>query len=155
MAEVTFTAVLEQFGTTATGIVLPEEKVLALGAGKRVAVVASLGHYSYRTTVGPYRGQYLMPVSAEHREGAGIKAGDKVKVTLRVDVDSRKVDLPTDLAAALKGKKAARDFFAALAPTHQKAYVTWIESAKKPETRAARVERAAQALIEGRKTHSG
>ena len=155
MSEVSFPAVLEQFGATATGIVLPEAKVLALGAGKRVAVVATIGRYSYRTTVGPYRGQYLMPVSAEHRDGAGIKAEDKVKVTLRVDTESRKLELPPDLKAALKGHKAARDFFVALAPTHQKAYITWIESAKKPETRAARVEKAAQALIEGRKTYSG
>jgi hypothetical protein len=155
MDKVFFSAVLEQFGATATGIALPEDKVLALGAGKRVAVVATLGSYSYRTTVGPYRGQYLMPVSAEHRDGAGIKAGDTVKVTLRVDSESRKLDLPPDLTAALKGHKAARDFFASLAPTYQKAYITWIESAKKPETRATRVERAAQALIGGRKSYSG
>jgi hypothetical protein len=154
MSHVSFTTTLEQFGKTATGIAVPEDKVLALGAGKRVAVVVSLGTYTYRTTVGPYRGQYLIPVAAEHREGAGLEAGDRVKVTLRLDTESRSLDLPPELSAALKGKKAARDFFAALAPTYQKAYITWIESAKKPETRAARVERAAQALMEGRKTYA-
>jgi uncharacterized protein YdeI (YjbR/CyaY-like superfamily) len=47
---------------------------------------------------------------------------------------------------------AGRATFARLAPSHQKEWVRWVDEAKKPETRAARIEKTATALREGRKT---
>jgi uncharacterized protein YdeI (YjbR/CyaY-like superfamily) len=43
-----FRATLELHGKTATGLVVPDEVVEALGAGKRPAVVVSFAGYSYR-----------------------------------------------------------------------------------------------------------
>jgi uncharacterized protein YdeI (YjbR/CyaY-like superfamily) len=45
---------------------------------------------------------------------------------------------------------AAAAFLAGLSHTHQLAYVLWIEDAKKPETRSARVVKAVQMLSEHR-----
>ena len=58
--------------------------------------------------------------------------------------------VPADLDAALDDD--ARTFFHGLAPSHRKEWVRWVEEAKKPETRAARVEKTAEALRAGRKT---
>lgn len=155
MPKVSFTTTLQQFGKTATGIEVPEDKVLALGAGKRVAITVAIGRYSYRTSVAPYRGMYLIPVAAEHREGAGIQAGERITVTMTPDTASRAIEMPADLAKALRGKKQALAFWKELSPSNQKAFATWIESAKKPETREARVATSAQALIDGRSSYRG
>jgi uncharacterized protein YdeI (YjbR/CyaY-like superfamily) len=51
-----------------------------------------------------------------------------------------------------EGDDTARAHYDALAYTHRKEWVRWIEEAKKPETRATRVEKTVLALREGRKT---
>ena len=72
-------------GKTATGIEVPPELIERLGAGKRPAVVVTIGPYTYRSTVGVMGGRALIPVSADHRRQAGIAAGDDIDVTLELD----------------------------------------------------------------------
>jgi uncharacterized protein YdeI (YjbR/CyaY-like superfamily) len=47
--------------------------------------------------------------------------------------------VPPDLASALKMDPVAAQYFEAFAPTRKKPILWWVYSAKKPETRAARV----------------
>jgi hypothetical protein len=148
-----FEAELELAGKTATGITVPPEVVDSLNAGKRVPVVVTIKKHSYRTTIAPYNGRYMIPVSAEHREAAGIKAGERIKIGVTVDTAPRQVAVPEDLAKALKKSKAASDFFASLSFTNQREYARWIEDAKKEETRDARVLKAIESLEAGKKTH--
>ena len=148
-----FTAELELHGRTATGIEVPEAVVLGLGGGKRAPVVATINGFSYRSTVAPYNGVYLLPVSAEIRSGAGIAAGDVLSVGLVLDTAKREVEVPEDMAAAIDADPAARDFFPSLSFSNQRGYVDWITQAKRQETRAARVAAAVVSLAEGRKTH--
>ena len=54
----------------------------------------------------------------------------------------------------MKKQAKAKEFFESLALSHQRAYVDWIEQAKKPETRATRVEKTVELLSEGKKTRS-
>jgi hypothetical protein len=148
-----FTAILELHGKTATGIEVPETVVTALAGGKRPPVTVTINGFSYRSTVAPYNGIFMLPVSAEVRQGAGISAGETVRVELVLDAAKREVTVPTDLAAALKADPAARDFFGSLSFSNQRGYVDWIEQAKKEETRTARVAKAIESLAAGRKTH--
>lgn len=148
-----FTALLELHGKTATGIEVPESVVVGLGAGKRPAVAVTLNGFTYRTTVAPYNGVYLIPVSAEVRASSGTSAGDHLTVTIELDTAPRTVTVPADLAVALEGRIPAQDFFESLSNSNQRGYVDWIEAAKKPETRAARVTKAVESLAVGRKTH--
>ena len=69
---------------------------------------------------------------------------------MELDTAPRETPLPEDLAAALD--EDARAFFDGLAPSHRKEWVRWVEEAKKPETRATRIERTAEALKAGRRT---
>src|SRR4051794_11356968 len=88
-------------GKTATGLPIPDEVVESLGAGKRVPVVITLGTYSYRTTVMPMDGRFFVPLSAEHRNAAGLTAGDELEVGIDIDDQPRQVVVPEDLAVAL------------------------------------------------------
>jgi hypothetical protein len=146
-----FRATVELGGKTATGIQVPDEVVEKLGSGKRPPVTVTLGGYTYRTTVAPMGGAFWVPLAAEHREAAGVAAGDEVDVVVELDSAPREVALPDDLSAAMDD--AARATFQGLAPSHKKEWVRWVEEAKKPETRTARIEKTVAGLKAGRKTH--
>ena len=135
------TSILQAAGMNATGIVVPDEVVEKLAAGKKPKVAVTLKGYTYRSTVAVMGGKYMLPLAKEHRDAAGVKANDKVEVTLELDTAPREVEVPKDFAAALKKAGLAKDF-TALAFTHRKEHVRAIEEAKAPETRLRRIEKA-------------
>jgi hypothetical protein len=137
-------------GKTATGLQVPDDVVAALGAGKRPPVTVTVGGYRYRTTVAVMGGAYWVPLAAEHREAAGVAAGQDVDVRVELDTAPREVPLPADLDAALD--ETARAAFTGLAPSHRKEWVRWVEEAKKPETRANRITTTVESLRAGKKT---
>lgn len=145
----TFRATIEQAGKTATGIQVPNEVVAGLGS-KRPPVRVTLRGHTYRSTIGARGGRYLLPVSAAHRAAAGVAAGDEVNVGIELDDEPREVVVPPDFATALDADDAARRTFAALSYSQQRWFVLGIEEAKKPETRARRIEKAVARLREGR-----
>ncbi len=145
-----FQTTLRRFGPNNTGIEVPDEVVAALGRGRRPKVVVTVNGYTYRSTVAPMGGQNLIPFAAEHRAASGIAGGDAIDVEIVVDDAPREVVLPDDLAGAIAAAPEARTFFDGLSYTNRRAYVLWIEDAKKPETRAARVAKAVEMLTEGR-----
>src|SRR6478735_3232727 len=128
-----FRAKVQLNGKTATGIEVPQKTFEGLDGGRRAKVVVTINGYSYRSTVGPYGGRVMLPLAAEHREGAGVEAGQTVSVELVLDTAERTVDVPKDLAAALKAA-GVRAQFDALSYTNRKEHVRAIEDAKKPET---------------------
>jgi hypothetical protein len=136
-------------GKTATGMPVPADVVAQLGS-KRAPVVVTLAGYTYRTTVAPMGGEFFVPLSAEHRTKAGVAAGDAVDVDIERDDAPREVAVPDDLAAAIGRVKVAATTFDKLAYSHRKEYVRWIEEAKRPATRAARVAKAVEMLREGK-----
>jgi hypothetical protein len=141
------TSVLKAEGMNATGLPVPAAVVEKLGAGKRPRVTVTLEGYTYRSTVAVYGGEFVLPLAAAHREAAGVKAGQPVQVTVELDTAPREVELPKDLAAALK-KAGVRAAFDALAFTHRKEHVRAIEEARAPETRARRIDKAV-AMVAG------
>jgi hypothetical protein len=146
-----FKAKLLQAGKTATGIEVPENVVLSFDAGKRIKVTATLNGYAYRTSVAPYQGKYMLPVSADVRAKANIAAGQTVEVALALDTAPREVTVPADFAKALKTSPVAKKNFEALAFSHQSQHVLAIEGAKAAETRARRIEKAIAMLVAGKK----
>jgi hypothetical protein len=147
---VKFRATIELGGKTATGIEVPTTVVEKLDAGKRVKVLATIGSHTYRSSVAPMGGRFMLPVSAEVREAAGVAAGDVVDVNLELDTAERVAEVPADLAAALKRDKKAKTFFDGLSYSQQRWFTLSVEGAKKPETRQRRVDKAIEMLREGR-----
>ncbi|HET7471807.1 MAG TPA: YdeI/OmpD-associated family protein [Candidatus Limnocylindrales bacterium] len=143
-------ALLETTGKTAVGFEVPEETVLALGKGKRPPVRVTINGYTYRSTVAPMGGRYLIGVSAENRAGAGVAGGETHDIELEIDDAPREVALPADFAAALDAEPAARRTFEALSPSNKGYHVTLLEGAKSEETRARRLAKSIAALREGK-----
>ncbi len=80
-----FRAVIELNGTTATGIEVPDDVVTQLDSGQRPKVVITVGSHSYRTTIARMGERYLIPLATEHRDAAGVTAGDYVTVDIELD----------------------------------------------------------------------
>ena len=145
-----FRATVELGGKTATGIRVPAEVIDGLGSHQKPAVRVTINGHSYRSTIAPRGGEFLLPISAENRAGAGIQAGDEVDVDIELDTEPREVRVPPDFAAALGADPAARRFFDGLPYSQRQWFVLGIEEARKPETRTRRIEKAVSRLREGR-----
>lgn len=140
----TFHTVLAQIGNN-VGIEVPEDLVLSLGAGKRPPVVVTLNGYTYRSSVAPMGGRYLVSVSAAIRKEAGVAGGEPHDVTLELDDQPRVFEVPDELARALDGA-GLRAAFDAAAPSRRKEWVRSVTEAKAEATRTRRIEAVVTAL---------
>jgi hypothetical protein len=146
-----FHAVLQLEGKTATGFRVPAEVVAALGRSRRPPVRVTINGYTFRTTVAAYGEISMIGVSAENRQGAGVKAGDELEVEIELDTEPRVVEVPPDFAAALVEDGLAGQAFEKLSYSHKRQHVLAIEDAKTPETRRRRIDKALQMLREGKR----
>ena len=145
-----FRASIQLGGKTATGIEVPPEVVASLGSSKRPAVRVTINNYTYRSTVAPLGGAFMLPVSAEVRERAGVAAGDEVDVDIEPDTEPREVTVPPDFMAALDDDADARRYFDGLSYSNKRRFVMGIEEAKSAETRQRRIAKAVSTLHDGR-----
>ena len=144
-------ATVLQNDKTATGIEIPEEVVTALSSGKRPAVKVTVNdRHTYRSTVAPMGGDFMLPVSADVRGRAGVQAGDEVDVRLELDTAPRTVTVPPDFADALASDPAAQDLFNTLSYSNKQRFVLSVEGAKTDETRRRRIARVVATLREER-----
>jgi bacteriocin resistance YdeI/OmpD-like protein/uncharacterized protein DUF1905 len=144
-----FRASIQLGGKTATGIEVPPEIVASLGSSKRPAVRVTINDYTYRSTVAPLGGTFMLPVSAEVRERASVAAGDEVDVDIEPDTEPREVTVPPDFTAALDDDADARRYFDGLSYSNKRRFVMGIEEAKSAETRQRRIAKAISTLREG------
>lgn len=121
-----------------TGIEIPQKVIEALGSSKRPALKVTVNGYTYRTTVGFSDGKSMLPFSVEHRGFSGIKGGDALDVEVELDTAPRTVEVPKDLAAAMR-KAGVTAVYDASAPSAKKEFVRQVESAKAEDTRERRI----------------
>jgi uncharacterized protein YdeI (YjbR/CyaY-like superfamily) len=87
---------------------------------------------------------------------AGLREVEKAKADGRWEAayaSQSKATVPDDLRAALDASPAAREFFATLDSRNRYAILYRVQDAKKPQTRAARIEKFVAMLAEGRKPY--
>lgn len=143
----TFHARIDLNGKTATGIRVPDHVVAGLGGGKRPKVRVTLGGVTYPSSVARMGDAYVIPVSADIRERANVRAGDEVDVIVELDDQPREVTVPTGLRAALDAHPEANAAFAALSYSGQRRLVDPIPQAKTEATRQRRVAKVIRTLL--------
>jgi uncharacterized protein YdeI (YjbR/CyaY-like superfamily) len=95
------------------------------------------------------------------REGRMAPAGLAAVERARADgswglLDSvERLEVPDDLAAALAAAPPAATSFAAFPPSSRKLALAWLVQARRPETRAARVRRIAEAAARNERPPTG
>jgi len=145
-AKQTITVKLEKHPTLdATGIKIPFD-VEAVFGSKRVPVAATVNGAVYRGSIVRMGGEYMLGIPKAVREAARITAGENIVVTLEKDVTERTVEVPTDLARELKKDRVLQAAWDGLSFTHRKEHAKAITEAKKPGTRARRLEKTLSML---------
>jgi hypothetical protein len=149
MGTLRLTTTLQKRGPAAA-VVLDDKQVQQIGEGaKRFPVSATVNGYTWRTTVAPMGGEFLLGLNKAVRDAAGAQAGDTVSVAIELDTAPREVDVPPALASALAADTEAKTAFDALSFTNRKEYARWVGEAKREETRDRRVAKALEMLHNG------
>ena len=133
----------------ATGITIPFDVEKVFGA-KRVPVKVTINGAEHSSTIVRMGGKYVVGVPKIFRRAANVKAGETISVTLEKDTAKRAVEVPKDLADALK-QNDLTDTFAQISFTYQKEYANAVNDAKREETRVRRIEKIVEQLISKRK----
>ena len=126
-------------------IPVPFDPRTAFGKAK-VPVKVTLNGYTFRSTIATMGGVVCIPLRKSNREAAGLTGNETLEVCIALDTAPREVEVPDDLQRALDANPTAAARWARLSYTHQREHVEAIESAKKAETRARRVEKAVEML---------
>jgi hypothetical protein len=128
------------------GLEVPPEVMEALGGGARPPVTITVNGHSWKSRVAIMRGRHLLGLSNANRTAADVAVGMEVEVELELDTEPRVVVEPPDFARALDQDPIARAAYDRLAFSHKREHVRAIESAKRPETRLRRIEKAISTL---------
>lgn len=128
---------------------IPLDVPRELGTRGRVPVVATFDGEEYRGSIAPMGGRHVLGVVKSVRQAIGKDVGQTVRVVIRLDTKERTVEIPGDLYSALADEPAALQFLEGLSFTNRKEFVRWITTAKRPETRVRRVQKAVEMLLRG------
>lgn len=90
---------------------------------------------------------------AGYMTDAGKKAIQKAKRNGKWVEPAQIIDLsmPPELTERLRRNKDAATFFKSLAPSYQRQYIGWVNTAKRPETKKRRLDEAVSLLARGEK----
>ena len=144
-----FKTIITKSGTR-TYIALPFNPNEVWGVKKRHYITGTVNGHGVRGSLGSNGKQYFLPLGAAWRRDCGLDAGDKVDVVLSPE-GPQSESLSPDVADALDAAPQAKAFFESLATFYRNTYIKWIESAKRPETRAARLKEMIELLKAGKK----
>ena len=109
------------------------------GARPRYYVTGTIDDISVRGTLGASGQDYFLRLGAAWMRDSGIEPGANVIVRLSLE-GPHEGNLAVDIANALSGNIKAKTFFDGLPTFYRKNFIRWIESAKRDETRARRID---------------
>jgi len=132
-----FKTIIKAFGNN-TGIVVPEENLLELSAGKKPPVKVNVNGYEYQSSIASMSGYYLIPLSKEHRISSGLNGNDEVDVILTLESKDRNVEVPLVLIQILKENNLL-DLFDKQSYSNRKEMVRLVVDAKKEDTKIKRL----------------
>ena len=125
------------FGNHAA-IEIPEDQLKKIGGNKRAPLKITVNGYTYQSTATVMDGKCLVVFPKKDRENAGVDSGDRLMVQLELDSGYRQVEVPKELAAALK-KSGLRKKFDELIYSKRKEYARQISDAKADDTKMRRI----------------
>jgi antitoxin component of MazEF toxin-antitoxin module len=123
--------------SSGTFVRVPDAVMKAFDGRIRVPVRVAVNGVEHRTTICDMGMGPAIGIPATVRRAARVERGDRIMLSLEIDREERKVDIPPDFARDMTATE--RRTYDSMSYTHRKEYVQWIEAAKKPETRVRRI----------------
>lgn len=129
-----------------TYAMVPEVKMSKRNPFGWVKVKGSIDHYTFKNykLMPMGNGHLFLPVKADIRKKIDKKEGDIVHIILYEDNDP--LEIPEELELCLKDDPEAHAVFLSYTEGEKKAYIDWIYSAKRMETRADRISKTLEKL---------
>src|SRR5207247_1994502 len=127
-----FRGTVESAGGGGAFVRLPFDPRQAFGKA-RAPVRGSVNGAPFRSTVAIYGGAAFLGLPKSLRAAAAADVGDEVQVEIERDEEPREVEVPPELAAALRGDAQATEAFNELSYTHRRHYARWGGEANAPE----------------------
>lgn len=129
-------------------VVVPAAIAEGEGLKTHARVRGTVGGAPYRSSLAKYSGTFHLGIHKAALAQAGITPGARVELTIEADDEPLPTDvLPDDFAAAMATRRGVTAAWERLAPSHKREFVGAVLDAKKPETRARRIEKAIERLV--------
>lgn len=125
---------------------VPFDVMKVFGTLAQVKVCGTIDGVAFRSSIANMGSGHCMVVNKQMRAAIGKGAGDQVHVVMERDTAARTVEIPPELQQKLSAR--LKPAWEKLSYTHQKEFAESISSAKKPETRQARLDKVLQKLEE-------
>jgi hypothetical protein len=132
------------------GIALPFDPNEVWGHKERHHITGTINDCSFRGPLVQEGERYIISLGSAWRRDNHAVVGDQVEVVLSAEGPQASALAP-DIVSALAAEPQATIFFNDLATFYRRNYIRWIENAKRPETRAARITEMVALLKAGKK----
>lgn len=117
---------------------LPFDPADAWGDREAYYVHGSLGEQPYRGSLDGEPGSWRLDLGPSWCRAPGFGPGDEVELMMEPE-GPQSFSMGEDIAAAFAAEPAAARFFDSMASFYRNNAARWLETAKRPETRARRV----------------
>jgi hypothetical protein len=130
---------------------LPKNASAELAPRGMTMVEGTINGFPFRAALEPNgKGSHWLKVSKAMRDAAGANV-DTVPVEITRTGEEPEIRVPLDLRKALAAAPQARAMWADITPIARRDWILWISSAKQPETRRGRIEKACDMLGSGKR----
>jgi|GEM_PF-107623 hypothetical protein len=135
-----------------TLITLPRNASAKLPSPGITMVEGTINGFPFRAALEPDgKGSHRLRVNEAMRDAAGADAEDTVRMEITRVEEEPETRVPMDLRQALAAAPQAQALWADITPMARQNWIVWISSAKQPETRRGRIEKACDMLASGKR----
>ena len=133
-------------------LTLPKNAGAKLPSRGRTMVEGTINSFPFRAALEPNgKGSHWLKVNQAMHDGAGAEAGDIVTVEITRAGEEPETRVPIDLRKALAAAPLAQAGWEDITPLARRDWIFSISSAKQPETRRRRIEKACDMLSSGKR----
>jgi hypothetical protein len=133
-------------------LTLPKNASAKLPSRRMAMVEGTINGSPFRAALEPNgKGSHWLRVNKAMRDAAGADAVDTITVEITRTGEESEIRVPTDLRKALAAAPLARAGWEDITPLARRDWIFSISSAKQPETRRRRIEKACDMLACGKR----
>ena len=141
----------EKFGSL-TFLTLPKSASAQLPSRGVTMVEGTINNFPFRVALNPNgKGSHRLTVNKAMHDAAGADANDTVTVEITRAGEEPEIRVPVDLRKALATAPLAQAGWEDITPMARRDWIFSISSAKQPETRRRRIEKACDMLASGKR----
>ena len=143
--------VAEKLGSW-TLLTLPKNASAKLPSRGMTMVEGTINAFPFRAALEPNgKGNHWLRVNKAMHDAAGADPRDTVTVEITRAGEEPETRVPMDLRRALAAAPLAQALWGDITPIARRNWILWISSAKQPETRRRRIEKACAMLASGKR----